>query len=256
MAATHTSRSRVAQAIAPMLISLGLVVLLAAQASAQIAQPGECGTYSFGFTGTRLINDGISDSAGPYSIELPAGRYDIVMKSHDNHPSADYQTEQTEEQWYFVLDSGYTSPFTNDVPADAEIAVTNVNGVELDAASSITVNHRKFGSVNSVNVVCVGFTPAEVIAGPTTTEAVVAPVVSSTSVAPAVVAPTVAPTTAAPAAATTTTVATAVAGQVEQPAQLAVTGPSGTQAMLLLGAALILSGVTASALSVRTRPTT
>ncbi|MGI9608319.1 MAG: hypothetical protein ACR2P0_19470 [Acidimicrobiales bacterium] len=246
MAATPTPAARIAKAVAPLLIALGLVIVLAAQASAQVAQPGECGTHSFGFTGTRLINDGISNAAGPFAIELPAGRYDVVMKSHDNHPTADYQPDQTEEQWYFVLDSGYTSPFTVDVPSDAETSVTHVTGVEIEAATTITVRHRAFGSVNSVNVVCVGFTPAEVIAGPATTVAAVAPDDSTTSIPPASVAPTVAPTTATPATATTTTVATAVASQVERPAQLAVTGPTGTHGLLLLGLALIASGLAAT----------
>lgn len=121
-----------------------------------------CGEYSFGFAGTRLLNDGISHVAGPFTIELPADTYDVIMQSHDAHDEHPGQTEQTEEQWYFVLDSGYQSPLTVDIPDDQNLTVTVVeNQMIASDTTSITVHHRGVGSVNSVDVVCVGFTPVE-----------------------------------------------------------------------------------------------
>jgi len=52
---------------------LGVLTLTPVAAGAQ----NGCGEYSYGFAGTRLLNDGISDSAGPFTIDLPAGTYDV-----------------------------------------------------------------------------------------------------------------------------------------------------------------------------------
>ena len=68
-------------------------------------------------------------------------------------------------------------------------------GVDIAESTAITVRHRGVGSVNSVNVVRVGFTPSEVIAGPTTT---VAPAAPATTAPPASVAPTTPETTPVP----------------------------------------------------------
>ena len=144
-------------------------VALTSSGLAGAANSVGCGDYSFGFTGTRLLNDGISDSAGPFAIVLPAGVYDITMEASDNHPSADYQVEQTQEQWYFTLDNGYSSPPTPDVPADRTQVTMTVEGVELAEATAISVHHLRQGGVNSVNVDCIGFTPS-IVAPPTTTE--------------------------------------------------------------------------------------
>lgn len=191
-----------------------------------------CGEYSYGFTGTRLINDGISTSAGPYAISLPAGTYDVQMWSNDNHPSPDYQTDQTAEQWYFVLDNGYSSPPTLDIPNNAESTVTSIEKVTLDAATTITVHHRLVGSSpNSVNVECVGFTPANVDISPPATPAITEP-----SVLPPVVHP---PSVSAPVA----TVPTEVKPVVEAPPipQLAVTGTDSS--LVYVGLLLLLTGV-------------
>jgi len=211
------------------------------------ASNGGCGTYSYSFTGTRLINDGISTSAGPFAIDLPAGTYDITMMSNENHPYPTYQTEQTQEQWVFVLDNGYVSPPTNDVPNELTDIVTRVGAVELAAAKSITVRHLGEGGVNSVNVECVGFTPTAVsVLPPATTVAV------ATTETPAILPPA---TTAEPAAVTTTTVAASVAPSssiqaevegvvIEAPVQqLAVTG-SETTVVALAGVLMIVAGLT------------
>ncbi|NNC81815.1 MAG: hypothetical protein HKN94_16860 [Acidimicrobiales bacterium] len=138
---------------------MSIVALVVVVPSTLSASSG-CGTYSFGFAGTRLINDGISNDAGPFAITLPAGTYDISMVSHDNHPSPDYQTSQTGEQWFLKLDSGYVSPLTNDIPASEEWMTTMVNSQVIGETSAISVHHAGVGGVNSVNVVCVGFTPS------------------------------------------------------------------------------------------------
>lgn len=232
-----------------LLIIAGTVLVTAPALS---ASDGGCGTYSYGFTGTRLINDGISTSAGPFAIDLPAGTYDITMMSNENHPYPTYQTEQTQEQWFFVLDNGYVSPPTDDVPNDSEHVVTQVGEVELEAATAISVQHLGEGGLNSVNVECIGFTPSEVsVLPPATTEA---PAVAG----PATTAPGVATTTTtihvdvAPVAtvAPATTVQPEVLAAVQTPEpQLAVTGAETTvialAGMLLIALGLALVVVTA-----------
>lgn len=183
-----------------------------------------CGEYSFGFDGTRLLNDGISNSAGPFAIELPAGTYDVIMQSHDAHDEHPGQTEQTEEQWFFVLDSGYESPLTVDVPDDQNHSVTVVENQTIATSSAaITVNHRGVGSINSVDVVCVGFTP---VAVPVTPIAPEEPIDETPEVEESVVAPPVVDDEGPPPepeAEPPVEVAGAVA---EPPAQLALTGPT------------------------------
>lgn len=117
-----------------------------------------CGQYSFGFVGTRLLNDGISTSAGPFTIDLPAGTYDVMMSSYDAHDEHPGQIDQPYEQWYFTLDSGFTSPLSTDVPDDSTTTVDTFEDVVIDAATSITLHHRGLGSVNSVEPLCAGFT--------------------------------------------------------------------------------------------------
>lgn len=213
-----------------------------------------CGDYSYDFTGTRLINDGISTSAGPFAISLPAGTYDITLMSDDNHPYPTYQTDQTQEQWYFELDNGYVSPPTNDVPNDSEEMVTTFSEVELDAATTITVKHLLQGtSPNSVNVSCIGFTASDVS---------VLPPATTTTEAPAIAAPTTVDTPDVEAVTTTTgvavapasTIATEVKGVVETPVQqLAVTGRD-TNIALFTGVLLIMVGM--AFVTVASRPET
>jgi len=81
-----TTRSRIGAAV--VLAGIATSAFGLATSSAAGATMG-CGQTSFGFEGTRLLNDGISNSAGPFSITLPAGTYDVVMQSydaHDEHP--------------------------------------------------------------------------------------------------------------------------------------------------------------------------
>lgn len=118
-----------------------------------------CGQHSFGFVGTRLLNDGISTTAGPYSIELPAGTYNVMMSSYDAHDEHPGQIDQPYEQWYFTLDSGFTSPLSTDVPDDATTTVDTFENMVIGAATSITVHHRGLGGINSVEPLCAGFTP-------------------------------------------------------------------------------------------------
>ncbi|MFT7476368.1 MAG: hypothetical protein ACI81L_003321 [Verrucomicrobiales bacterium] len=241
---------RAVRASATLLLAAGLVVM---SAGAIGASADGCGDYSFGFTGTRLINDGISDSAGPFEIALPAGTYDITMWANDDHPSPTYQVEQLNESWYFVLDNGYQSPPTDDIGADRTSVITNVGGVDLAAATTISVHHVKIGGVNSVNVECVGFTPSIDVAAPATTSEVpkaVGPVTTSTV-------PTASPaTTAQPteplAQVTTTTISTEVKQTVEVPeAQLAITG-LGSGSLIIIGAIFITAGFACLVLQRRT----
>lgn len=242
-----SSRHAIAKTAIVAILAAGILVTSAGAVGA--AAEG-CGSTSYGFTGTRMINDGISDHAGPFTIALPAGTYDITMLSNDNHPSADYQVEQTQEQWYFTLDNGYTSPPTNDIPADRTTMTTYVGSVELGAATSISVHHLGEGGVNSVNVECIGFTPSQVeVAGPATTAPVTTTTPPKNVVAPSstedvIVAPpatVVSPSTTAAAVAEPET---EVKGAVETPAiaALAVTGaPSGS--LVALGLAVIAFGL-------------
>lgn len=233
---------------------------------------GACGDYSFGFQGTRLINDGISQSAGPFAIQLPAGTYDIVMQSHDGHDDHPGQLEQTQEQWYFVLDSGYQSPFAVDVPEEANTSTTTAAAQVIGDSTSITLHHRGEGGVNSVDPICVGFTltaaapvieeepeettpvvpeesevvvePEEEVPVETVPEETVPEVVPDEI--PEVVSP---PTTAVEVIVPEVAGAVQTAPPASGPArQLAVTGPSqlvllmtlGGLAMLLIGAGIVL----------------
>lgn len=143
----------------------GAAVLSTATASAAGAAAG-CGEYSFGFEGTRLLNDGISDSAGPFAITMPAGTYEITLHSFDDHADHPGQTEQTQEQWYFTLDSGYVSPVSSDIPDESNTAVDSFTGVIKADASAITVHHLGEGGINSVAPMCVGFTTVSTPAEP------------------------------------------------------------------------------------------
>jgi hypothetical protein len=117
-----------------------------------------CGTHSFSFVGTRLLNDGISDGAGPFAIDLPAGRYDVVMRSADYHSDQDSQVGQEAERWWFSLDSGFQSVATTDLPDASDTNVTTMSEQDIAASTAIAVHHLGEGGVNSINPVCVGFT--------------------------------------------------------------------------------------------------
>ena len=141
-------------AAAAVVVSSAAIVGTATTASASSG----CGEYSFGFEGTRLLNDGISDSAGPFTISMPAGTYDITLHSFDDHAAHPGQLEQTQEQWYFALDSGYTSPVSSDIPEDVNSVVDTFSNIVIEEATAISVHHLGEGGVNSVAPMCVGFT--------------------------------------------------------------------------------------------------
>jgi len=94
------------------------------------------------------------------SVTQPAGTYDITMMSYDAHDEHPGQTDQTQEQWYFELDSGYVSAPTIDIADDTNASTTTLTAQVIGASSTITVRHLGAGNVNSVDVVCVGFTPS------------------------------------------------------------------------------------------------
>lgn len=222
---------------------------IVATAAAANASSG-CGEYSFGFEGTRLLNDGISDSAGPFSISMPAGTYDITLHSFDDHADHPGQVEQTQEQWYFTLDNGYRSPVSSDIPDDGNTSTDTFRGVALDAATAITVQHLREGGINSVSPMCVGFTTVEPVE-PVEEVVPEAPVdepepeVEIASPPPAKVARDVpvmpdVPVEVEPAVEVNPD---AVVATPAVAPQLAITGPSHTLVMLLAGAALVGFGI-------------
>ena len=255
------------------LIGLGASLVATAGAGATTA----CGEYSYGFAGTRLLNDGISNSAGPFPIDLPAGTYTVTLVSHDFHDEQYDVPTQPGEQYVVVLDSGYVSPPSNDIPDDQNEMTTTHTGQVVPASTAITVRHLGVPGINSVDVLCVGFTP-EPSTEPTTElppETVPPAVPSETPAAeeppPAVEAPADEEPTQdisepvsivrEPPAATPTTTAPStpepevrgiveepaddveIAGPVAQPAQLAITGPSLSSTLLLIGLSMIALGV-------------
>ena len=132
-----------------------------AAASGPAAAAANCGTISFSFEGTRLINDGISHRAGPFTINLPAGNYDVVLRSSDTHSEQTDQVDQEAERWWFELDSGWQSVATTDLPDELDANMTLLMAQEIPASSSITLHHLGQGGVNSINPLCVGFTSVD-----------------------------------------------------------------------------------------------
>lgn len=231
---------------------LALATLMAALVvpTGVAAASSSCGTYSFGFTGTRLINDGISNDAGPFSIELPAGTYDVTVLFSDHH---DQQPDphQPNEQFHVRLDSGYLSPPSVDLPDDSNAGGHTFAGQQIAAASQISVHHLGVGGVNSVNVDCVGFTPSAAqaaakpdqdIGDPASIEKPPAPELDPAPAQPVQVKPNapepVQPETPAAVAKPEPEVLGAVE---EPPAVLALTGPN--QTLVLINIALMAIGL-------------
>lgn len=145
------------------LLAIGSIValMLASIFTASSAGASEgCGEISADFTGTRLLNDGISDSAGPFPFALPAGTYTVTLVAQDNHDTQVGVDTQPLESYVVVLDSGYVSPPSIDI-ADDETMTTTVfeNQVVAADATTITVRHAGGDNINSVNPLCVGFDP-------------------------------------------------------------------------------------------------
>lgn len=180
-------RTRLPKIRATMVTALAITAAgLPALASPLGATEG-CGTYSFGFEGTRLLNDGISDSAGPFPVDLPGGVYTVTLIAHDHHDTQVGVPTQPGEQFFVVLDSGYASPLSSDVPDDETLTTTVFSSQQIEASTSIRVQHGGTSGINSVDVVCVGFTP-EPSADPTVEPpaVVVPPVVDTPATDPPV----------------------------------------------------------------------
>ena len=133
-------------------------VFVAFTASPAGAQGG-CGEISFSFDGTRLLNDGISNTAGPFPAEIPAGEYTVTLIAADEHDTQVGVASQSGEQYRVVLDSGYISPLSTDIPDDVNSSTTVFNGQQIGESTSISVEHGGADGINSVDVVCVGFDP-------------------------------------------------------------------------------------------------
>lgn len=169
--------------------------------------------------------------SGPYTVDIPAGTYDITVSSWLG--LEDY-VDHTDEQWYFSTNSGYTSPLSTD--SSPELITNDLfSNQTVGATTSITLHHKSPSSAqpNSVHPLCIGF---KTVSAPQTTSAPTTTTAAPTTTTTIQVA---APTTTTTAAPTTTTQATAVV-----PAQLALTGASELSMSLgLAGAALTLAGV-------------
>ncbi len=239
----RTKTGRTWRGALAILVGMSMLIIGWTPAGATGSEPEVGQQFCWGFTDTRLMNDGISTSAGPFPIHLPPGVYDVMIQTHDNHPSPTYQVEQTEEQVYLVLDSNWTSGFTNDIPADQEWMTTTFSGVTLQETKAMTVVHRQFGVINSLNVIKVCFTyrgpipappPAVEPAAPEVEEPVIAPPVAPEPPAPAP-APAPAPEPVEP--------EQPVAVQVEGVTELALTGASRSQTLAITGVGMVLLGL-------------
>lgn len=219
-----------------------------------------CGEYSFGFVGTRLLNDGISDRAGPFSITLPAGVYDVTLESFDDHEAHPGQHEQTAEQFVVTLDSGWVSPPSIDIPDDDNWATTVHRDQVIAESTAISVRHLGQGGVNSVEVLCVGFTPATAALGltedPVDEPEPSAPVDPLALTRPQEEESEPQPEPIDPQYLTRPTepdIEPEVQGQIETPPVLALTGPSTATSLALAGVVLLGMGSALVALE-RRRP--
>lgn len=249
IAMTIRSRRISRIAAAALVLSGAGIVGTSAAASASMG----CGDHSFGFEGTRLLNDGMSNSAGPFAVSLPAGTYDITLHSFDDHAAHPGQVEQTQEQWYFTLDNGYVSPASTDIPDDEVFSSDTFSSVNIAEATAISVHHLGEGGVNSVAPMCVGFTAVEIVVPPAIERDV--PVVEEPIIAGPVLplveaheVPKIA-------------VEVAPASLVDVPAsagpapQLALTGPSvRTWALVVTGTVMLLAGIVLVFAEGRARP--
>ena len=234
----HSNARTSVQALAGSIVAIVFLLGLFGLGRTALGAQSSCGEYSYGFPGTRLLNDGISNSAGPFAIELPSGTYDVTMRSHDAHDQHPGQLQHA-EQWYFVLDSGYTSPRTPDIPDDENTVSLTVPGQRIDASTSITVRHNGTGSINSVDVVCVGFTP---VPTPTTTVPSATSEPTETTQVPESI-PRRASDIGESASIIRPTVREATITRVQQEPQLALTGASSASLFAAIGIAMIGLGI-------------
>ncbi len=139
---------------------------------------------------------------GPYSIDLPAGEYRLVVSSTDSH-HADGALTQEYEIWYFTLDSGFTSPVTPDLPDELVTLQFDLGVFTIAASTSITFHHGVQGpgaqSVTpAVQFVCAQ-TPDTTVPETTAPETTAPETTAPETTAPETTAPdTTAPDTTAP----------------------------------------------------------
>lgn len=222
--------------------------------------------HSIQFDASLQLVDPNVPSSGPHSISLPPGIYDIQVGTwlgFEDYPA------HTKEQWYFVTDSGYTSPTTRDTSPTQVVSDTFSGQLISSAVTSITLHHKLPGKPqnNSVHPLCVGFTLVGPV--PTTTAAPTTTVAETTTTAAPTTTVAETTTTAAPettVAETTTTVAETTTTKVVILAEsttttaapttttkapvkeLALTGPSDLARSLgLVGFALTFAGLAALA---------
>ena len=204
--------------LAAMCIIAGVVLIAVAPVAAD-GEPVECVDVSVNFddAGLGALSKG-QTTLGPLSLDLSAGTYDVVLISSDPTHAPGAFTDQQNESWFIVLDNGYTSPKTPDIP-DAELSVTVVvENVDLGAATAVTaVWAGQAPSHDSVHA-AVTFRCAAPVVTTTTTSSTAPPttIASSTTAAETTTTTSASTTTAAPttiAAPTTTSAApTTVAG--------------------------------------------
>lgn len=142
-------------AVAAVVILIG--VLLFGTAGTLSAQAECSGEISLEFNDVQLLNSDSQSKAGPYNVQLAAGTYDVSTMSFDHHSSQPGAGDQSMEQWYFTLDSGFTSPFTSDVPANADLVSDTWRGLIIDESTALTIHHQGSGGVNSVWPRCISF---------------------------------------------------------------------------------------------------
>lgn len=152
---SRSNRRTFLRCVAALIIASGVLVAPTGAGASEA-----CGEISFGFEGTRLLNDGISDSAGPFPIELAPGTYDVTLVAHDFHSEQSSVGTQPGEQFVVELDNGYVSPPSLDIPDDSDTTTTVHGSQQISTpATAISVHHLGVPGVNSVNVLCVGFDP-------------------------------------------------------------------------------------------------
>ena len=212
--------------------------------------------YSVAFPDNITLVSPVLTSAGPFSIAVPEGTYEITLQSW---LGAIEFPRHTMEQWFFTTDSGYTSPLTTDHSPNL-VGADTITAVIPAGTTSVSLFHKPQDTDinNSVQPLCIGFDALEAPATTTTAAPATTAAPETTTAAPETT------TTAAPSpttteaasgsdtgvaagglannTATTTTVATTSTSETV-PAELALTGPGDLSFSLgLAGAALTLAG--------------
>lgn len=107
---------------------------------------------------------GVADSQhGPVAVDIPAGEYDVVLVSHDDHSLP--IPPQSNERWFIEAYNGntkvYTSPAISDLPESQDDLIEIVDrGVPIPAITKVLVMHAGYPdatSPNSLFAVCVAF---------------------------------------------------------------------------------------------------